>query len=55
MKKIVKWKFRRMARKKLNTTRISRVNRKSEGHKRSWLNKEMRMSSSRNHTTFVHF
>ena len=28
-----------MARKQLNTTRISRVNRKSEGHKRSWLNK----------------
>ena len=34
---------------------ISRVNRKSKGHKRSWLNKDMRMSSSRKHTTFIHF
>ena len=34
---------------------ISRVSRKGKGHKRSWLNKDMRISSSRKHTTFVHF
>ena len=34
--------------------RISRVNRKSKEHRRSWL-KDMRMSSSRKHITLVHF
>ena len=55
--KTVKWKFRRMNRKKLNTKQISRVSRKSKGHKRPWLNKDIRMSSSGKHTTstFVHF
>ena len=31
------------------------VEQKRDGHKRSWLNKDMRMSSSRKHTVFVHF
>ena len=44
---IVQWKFRKMTRKKSNTTRISRVNLKSTGHKMPWLNNDMRMSSSR--------
>ena len=44
---IVQWKFRKMTRKRSNTTRISRVNLKSMRHKWSWLNNGMRMSSSR--------
>ena len=50
-----KVKVQEKTRKYSNTTRISRVNRKSKGHKKSWFNKDIRICRSRKHTTLVHF